>query len=170
MAKIPGVSVKDMITPGGNSDNTFPTHSDEYGKGGYRAVETIADRDAITYERRSVGMEVRVMSGEGAGVYYLASFAGDDFEGVTEQIWVKVGEGTGGGGSTPGGEKEVYAGEYDSVTGNFYQPSSTGGLPELVEGRAGVIYLDTTTGFTYHYNEETYAYEKINALVWQDAN
>lgn len=90
MAKrLVGTNLNAPIVPNYDSD-TYATHSDTYGIGGYRAVNTIEDRDAITFERRSIGMEVRVLSGEGAGIYCLKSFEGDIFNGVTSQVWEEV--------------------------------------------------------------------------------
>jgi hypothetical protein len=58
MALIPGTNVAAPIVPG-STDDVFPTHDAQYGRGGYRAVANVAERDAIPTERRSVGMVVR---------------------------------------------------------------------------------------------------------------
>ena len=50
-----GVKVSDYIVPMGLSD-TYPTNLDIYGKGGIHSVTSLAERDAITLERRSQGM------------------------------------------------------------------------------------------------------------------
>lgn len=161
MAKLVGTNVNAPVVP--NSDvDTYATHSDEYGKGGYRAVNTVAERDAISYERRSIGMEVRVLTGEDAGVYYLESFSGDDFEGVIDQSWVRASEG----GSGTGGEKEVYSGYYES--GDFFLLKEDGSGYIVAEKISGVIYLDVRSGYSYHYNEESASFEKINTLSWTE--
>lgn len=49
--------VSATITPY-NTDDTYPTHEAKYGKGGIRAVATVADRDAIPDTLREVGMFV----------------------------------------------------------------------------------------------------------------
>lgn len=162
MAKLVGTNVNAPIVPGSDTD-TYATHFDEYGKGGYRAVNTIAERDSISYERRSIGMEVRVLTGEDAGVYYLESFSGDDFEGVTAQSWVKASEG---GGSGTSGSKEVYSGYYES--GDFFLLKEDGSGYVVAEKISGVIYLDVKSGYSYHYDEESASFEKINSLSWTE--
>jgi hypothetical protein len=57
MALIPGTNIAAPIGPG-STDDVFPTHDAQYGRGGYRAVENNAARDAIPAERRSAGMVV----------------------------------------------------------------------------------------------------------------
>ena len=162
MAKLVGTNVGAPVVPGLDSD-TYATHLEEYGKGGYRSVQTIEDRDAITYERRALGMEVRVLTGEGAGVYYLESFDGDDLDGVTSQSWVKVTADS----PSEGGAKEVYAG---SLLDDIFYVESEDGLSQIpVEGKKGVLYLDLASGITYHYNEETRDFEKLNVLAWNEA-
>ena len=163
MAKLVGTNVGAPLVPG-YSEDTYATHSEEYGKGGYRAVQTIAERDAISYERRSIGMEVRVMTGEEAGVYYLESFDGDDLDGVTSQSWVKVTADVAD--DDNGGAKEVYAGHFED--GSFFLESEDGSSLVPVDGIKGVLYLDLSTGYTYHYNEDSKAFEKINTLSWTE--
>ncbi len=73
-----------------DSDQTYPTHDSEFGKGGYRSVNSYSDMENISYERRSLGMEVRVLTGDKKGLYVLKSFEGDELEGVTAQEWEEV--------------------------------------------------------------------------------
>ena len=47
-----------------DTDDVYPTHLPEYGKGGLRAVETIEERDNIPVERRELGMFVYVKENE----------------------------------------------------------------------------------------------------------
>ena len=47
------------ITPYDTNDE-YPTHEAKYGKGGYRSVDTQAERDAIPLSRREIGMLVWV--------------------------------------------------------------------------------------------------------------
>ena len=61
MANIQGTNVTSGITPFTTAD-TFPTHYAEYGKGGFRTVNTIEERNAIPYERREAGMLVYVIN------------------------------------------------------------------------------------------------------------
>lgn len=53
------VPVTGFIAPTESGD-THPTHSEEYGRGGYRSVDSIMDRDAIPNARRTEGMLVYV--------------------------------------------------------------------------------------------------------------
>lgn len=55
MSKIEGTKLIGMITPNGDSDNTFPTHEDIYGKGGYMVVTS---RTGISADRVKKGMLV----------------------------------------------------------------------------------------------------------------
>lgn len=60
MALISGaVIVTGTIAPT-DTDDVYATHDSKYGKGGYREVATIADRDSITPLRRTEGMLVYV--------------------------------------------------------------------------------------------------------------
>lgn len=156
MAEIAGIGISGMITPGGDDRNKFATHSDQFGKGGYRAVQTIEDRDAITYDRRTVGMEVRVLD-EGV-VYYLESFEGSSKKGVTSQVW-KVATAPAGENTPGSSEKEVFIGFIRD--GRFWETDEI-----EIEGKTGCIYLDTTTNITYHYNESKRSFDKINTLSW----
>lgn len=58
---LPGVNLTSCIVPCTDEDN-YPTHDSFYGKGGWREVRTVEERDAIPQERRKVGMAVRVTS------------------------------------------------------------------------------------------------------------
>lgn len=59
MAKLKGTQVAAIVVPFTDADK-YATHDAEYGKGGFRSVETIALRDAIPTERKTKGMVVRV--------------------------------------------------------------------------------------------------------------
>ncbi len=72
----------------------YPTHLDNLGKGGYRSVANIAERDAISTDRRKAGMLVYVSAGTAAevGFYQLLGNA-DDLVPATladPANWVKV--------------------------------------------------------------------------------
>lgn len=60
MSKLKGINVLGPIVPNDSLD-TFPTHMDKYGKGGYRAVQTMFDRDNIPIDRLEIGMLVYVI-------------------------------------------------------------------------------------------------------------
>ena len=172
MAIVQGIGISGMITPGGDDNNKFATHSDRFGKGGYRAVQDIDERDAITYDRRALGMEVRVLTGEGAGVYYLKSFDGSSKKGVTAQEWELVT--TPSSGDSGGGEKEVFFGTYNKEDGSFSIRKNDGTIEIATSGTEGVIYLDTTTGLSYFWSTTSLAsgsFKKINAsLSWSDVD
>lgn len=59
MAELKGTQVAAIVVPFTDADK-YATHDAEYGKGGFRSVETIALRDAIPTERKTKGMVVRV--------------------------------------------------------------------------------------------------------------
>jgi hypothetical protein len=75
-----GVKVIDQIVPNSPLD-AYPTHNDQYGKGGWRSVETIAERNSITTDRRRVGMVVFVS--DSATEYQLIS-------GITNSDWQEL--------------------------------------------------------------------------------
>ena len=59
MAQILGTNVSSGLRPNDSAD-TYDTHSAEYGRGGWRYVSTLANRDEITAQRRQAGMAVYV--------------------------------------------------------------------------------------------------------------
>lgn len=59
MTQIPGTNVIAPVVPFDTTD-VHPTHEAMYGRGGYRTVQTLADRDAIPMPRREAGMIVWV--------------------------------------------------------------------------------------------------------------
>lgn len=88
MASIPGsVTITGFVAPTDTAD-TFPTHDSKYGKGGHREVLTLADRDAISNDRRSEGMLVWVK--ETSRFYGLIG-------GILNSNWVDYGTKLGGG-------------------------------------------------------------------------
>jgi hypothetical protein len=82
MADIEGkTNVASSIAPFSDED-TYPTHEDEYGKGGFRVVSDITERDNIPQDRRKELMLVAVKSGVGgsAELYQLQG-------GLTNEDW-----------------------------------------------------------------------------------
>lgn len=69
-SSLSGTIVTAPITPASSLDE-FPTHLDEYGKGGYRCVATVKELDDIPQKRRSTGMLVYVV--ENSAFYQLLS-------------------------------------------------------------------------------------------------
>lgn len=144
-----------------NSINS--THVDIYGKGGYRAVNTLDEMYAIPYARRSVGMEVRVL--ENQTVYYLKSFGGNKLTGVVlpgEQEWELVT--TPSSGDNEGGEKEVYTGKLEN--GIFWIIDNKTGSLIPAETKEEYIYIDTETGITYRYNDLRKSFDRLNPMSW----
>lgn len=79
MAAIPGsVRVAGFIAPSDTSD-TYAVTDEAYNRGGYRSVATLIARDAITPDRRTEGMLVRV---NGTNDVYVLS------GGVANANWV----------------------------------------------------------------------------------
>jgi hypothetical protein len=75
--KIPGTNIPDAIVPN-DSNDTYGTHNEIYGIGGWRTVSNLAARDAITTQRRVIGMLVNVLSN--STVYQLVG-------GTTNSHW-----------------------------------------------------------------------------------
>lgn len=59
MTELKGTNVAAPVVPF-TSDDKYATHDAAYGKGGFRSVNTIAERDAIPADRKTEGMVVRV--------------------------------------------------------------------------------------------------------------
>lgn len=106
MAEIPGsVPLTGKVAPTDTTD-TFATHVDIYGEGGYMTVANTTERDAITTERRKQGMAVFV--NDTNEMYILQ-------DGVTNADWVLF---TGGGGS--GDMQDVFDNSTPNVTAVDY--------------------------------------------------
>lgn len=61
MSKLRGTNIAASIVPFDSRDQ-YNTHDSIYGKGGFREVDTLEDRDQITKQRRRQGMLVYVKS------------------------------------------------------------------------------------------------------------
>ena len=84
-----GVIVTGFIAPTDDTD-VYATHDSVYGKGGFREVSTIAERDAITINRRREGMLVAV---SGDTIYQL-------YGGIQNTNWAPLKTGSTGGTAT----------------------------------------------------------------------
>lgn len=60
MATLSGTQVIAKVVPVDSAD-TYPTHDEIYGKGGFRSVADSTARDAIPTERRIEGMLVQTL-------------------------------------------------------------------------------------------------------------
>lgn len=78
MVNIAGTNIAASIVPF-TTEDTFPTHLSIYGKGGWREVENISERDSISNDRRNIGMVVYVK--ENDTIYILKN-------GITNDNWV----------------------------------------------------------------------------------
>ena len=83
MAKLYGTLVADKIVPT-DSQDTFPTHDEEYGLGGFRTVFDLSHRDLISMDRRKEGMLVFCLSDR--SLYQLIG-------GVENTNWIKFNNG-----------------------------------------------------------------------------
>lgn len=93
---IVGTQVEDAIVPKDSAD-TYPTHYSRYGKGGVHTdVADLVARDAITADRREIGMRVYVLDAGGEEREYQLQ------GGILNSNWVDI---TGGSGLN---KKETY--------------------------------------------------------------
>lgn len=83
MSAIQGTNLQAAVVPN-DSNDVFATHLAKYGQGGLRTVQTLADRDAITAERREWLMEVNVVE---TNTKYTLS-AGEDL--LDNSLWQEV--------------------------------------------------------------------------------
>lgn len=93
MAKILGTPVDRGITPGLDDLNTWATHYAKYGQGGFQFVKTIAERDAISHERR-LDKVVIVKDSDGKGLqaaYHWNGTKADGSDGSWEEIYLSGG-------------------------------------------------------------------------------
>lgn len=77
------VRIGDNIAPTSDLDS-YATHFEEYGQGSFRTVADLTERDAISVQRRKIGMLVRVLSE--SKFYALIG-------GITNAHWVEEGFG-----------------------------------------------------------------------------
>jgi hypothetical protein len=85
MPAIPGsVPVTGFVAPNDSAD-AYPSHAAAYGKGGHRSAADITARNAITSDRREIGMDVYVVSND--TTYRLVG-------GILDANWQVVGYGS----------------------------------------------------------------------------
>jgi hypothetical protein len=78
-----GINLGAPILPATDED-IFPTHDARYGKGGYRSVANIAERDAIPVARKEFGMIVHTRDNSLNWVWAPTSDAGV----ITDGAWL----------------------------------------------------------------------------------
>jgi hypothetical protein len=121
MAQIPGsIRVTGFIAPTDTTD-TYKTHDEVYGGGGYRTVATLVERTAIPADRRKEGMLVKVLNA-GGGQTIIYTLVG----GITDSHW----------------QEQSFGGESTLLTGEG-NPNGT------TSGTLGQTYLDTLTYLFY---------------------
>ena len=79
-----GTIIAAGVVPSTNAD-TYATHYEEYGQGGYRSVSTPNDRDSISDARKKIGMLVYVVTKQ--KMYRLDAIKG---QGADNDIWTEV--------------------------------------------------------------------------------
>ncbi|WEK18234.1 MAG: tail fiber domain-containing protein [Candidatus Pedobacter colombiensis] len=100
------VKVIGSVEPNDLTDK-YPTHNEIYGKGGFRSVADLSERNGITPARRSVGMLVYVISEE--KLYQLKG-------GLVDANWAEIAFGAGSGSGGTGGVVAIEKGGTGAVT------------------------------------------------------
>jgi hypothetical protein len=67
-----GTIVVANLIPSSPKD-TYPTHHANFGRGGYKTVSSIVERDSIPVDRLTIGTEVRVTLEDGTSTVYYVS-------------------------------------------------------------------------------------------------
>lgn len=181
-SEINGVKVPANIIPTSTSD-TYPTHHANFGRGGYKTVTSIEERDSIPVDRLTLGTEVRVTLVDGTStVYYVSklpinitnSSTGKDCEwtlvesGGLDEEALEALKGKPGGLAELDADNKVpvsqsraiiFRGTYISET----QFNSNNGEPHV--GMENAIYIDNRNGKMYSYTDGKYIRD---ALYWND--
>lgn len=77
---IEGINISSTIAPF-TTDDKYATHDEQYGKGGYRSVDTISEMNDIPSQRRKEGMLVRVIANNSYYVLKNGVFIKEEFGG-----------------------------------------------------------------------------------------
>ena len=171
-----GTKVLSNIIPTNPSD-TYPTHLDKFGRGGYKAVTSIAERDAIPDDRLTLGCEVRVTEADGTStLYYLSSLnpktwteaiGGVDEEAVTGIIGGLKGQANGLA-SLDGTGKVVESQSRAMILQGSFQDSVTflNEIGDPYEGRTDAIYVDVNDSKMYTFVNGEYTRDMAH---WDDS-
>jgi hypothetical protein len=129
---IPGsVPITGFVAPTATSD-TYATQDEFYNRGGWRTVADITARNAITADRRKVGMVVRVLDAGGGSEKFYTLVGG-----IADINWVEQVFGGGTGSSTFRGHA-VPVEAPNGITVTFTLPSGerfqTGSLQVFLNG------------------------------------
>lgn len=166
-------------------NDLYPTHIDIFGRGGYKAVTSIAERNAIKISRLCLGAEVRVTLDDGTStVYYVSKMPESIVDTMTgaDCEWTAV---------ESGGLDE------DALAALKGQPNGLAGLDEegkvpetqlrtiifrgtyidesTFNSNSGVahvkltnaIYIDNATGRMYSWSEDQQKFLR-DTIYWQD--
>lgn len=138
MTAIPrSVRVTGFMAPS-DSEDTYATHDEIYGRGGWRTVADITARDAITSDRRIVGMVVRVLDSDGLGNQAFYTLSG----GITNSDWI---EDEFGGGTWSGAYRTIFSASSVTLT-DGYEFTLVEDIPSTTEGIGYVQTVVPTTG------------------------
>lgn len=167
-----GTIVLDKIIPSSPQD-TYPTHIANYGRGGYKTVSSIEERDAIPVDRLTIGCEVRVTDNEGSKVYYLKSFnaRSPQWELVTggfDEEKLNALKGQPGGLAELDSEGKVPASQTRTIVfrGTFLNETtfnSVSGVPHA--GIENAIYIDNRNGKIYSYTNGKFVRDTV---YWEE--
>lgn len=80
---LPGTNISACIVPYTSADK-YATHDEKYGRGGYRTVASIEERNSIPVGRRALGMLVNVV---GSGIYKLVNNPVGEDSVTTDKDW-----------------------------------------------------------------------------------
>lgn len=176
-----GTIVTSNIIPTNAEYDTYPTHHANFGRGGYKTVSSLEERDKIPVDRLTLGTEVRVTLSDGTStVYYVSklpatitdSSTGADCEwtevksGGLDDLATLKGQPNGlaeldSSGQVPEAQSRaiIYRGTYvDETTFN-----SASGSPHVKKENA--IYIDSTTGRMYSYTNGIFTRDTI---YWEE--
>lgn len=177
-----GVKVPANIIPTSTSD-TYPTHHANFGRGGYKTVNSLEERNNIPIDRLTLGTEVRVTLADGTStVYYISKMpdtinnnsTGKDCEwtlveagGLDEEALDAL-KGKPGGLAELDADGKVPEKQSRSVIFRGYYVdellfNSLSGQPHAYIENA--IYIDSKTGHMYSYTGGKFVRD---ALYWQD--
>lgn len=179
MSKLQGTIINATIYPA-STEERFATHDALYGKGGYRSVNTIAERDSIPTERLVVGCEVRVMEEENSPVYILTSLDPITWEVLSsgnvdeEQVnsIIENNKGIAGGIASLDNNGKLEDSQIpDSAKGAVIQGSYVNEstfwdeLGITVTPNKNTVYIDTNTKSIYTWNGESYVTEDFDWIL-----
>ena len=179
-----GTKVVANIIPTSTND-LYPTHIDKFGRGGYKAVTSIAERDAIKISRLCLGAEVRVTLADGTStVYYVSkmpdsivdTMTGKDCEwtavesgGLDEDALVAL-KGQPGGLAELDSEGKVPVSQSRSIIfrGTYIDESTFNSNSGVAHVKmANAIYIDNATGRMYSWSEDQQKFLR-DTIYWQD--